>query len=170
MHQLHITIEGQHIKGSPFLVPVKSPVTSLGTEIHTIEVRGKPRGIVINHKGELVVTEQGEIGCVSVHSPSERFIRVFQTDEIQNPLGITLDGDGNILITDGTSDSIRRYSQEGQLLASVGTSGAGYLQFCEPRDVAFNTKNNKIYVADSYNHRIQVLNSDFTHSRAFGWE
>ena len=61
-----------------------------------------------------------------------------------------------------------RYSPEGKLLASVGSKGTGQLQFNCPCDIAFNTTNKKVYVADCNNHRIQVLNSDFTFSAAFG--
>ena len=32
-HQLHVKIQGQHVKGSPFRVAVKSPVEKLGTPI-----------------------------------------------------------------------------------------------------------------------------------------
>ena len=40
-HQLHIKVEGQHIRGSPFSVAAKSPVEKLGTPLLTIsEVDG----------------------------------------------------------------------------------------------------------------------------------
>ena len=35
-HQLHIEIQGQHIRGSPFNMAVKSPIEELGTPIQTI--------------------------------------------------------------------------------------------------------------------------------------
>ena len=35
-HQLHIKVEGQHIRGSPFSVAVKAPVEKLGTPILTL--------------------------------------------------------------------------------------------------------------------------------------
>ena len=34
--------------------------------------------------------------------------------------------------------------------------------------MTFNTTNCKLYIADCHNHRIQVLNSNFTFSAAFG--
>ena len=45
---------------------------------------------------------------------------------------------------------------------SVDTRGNGQLQFWEPYDISFNSINNKVYVVDNCNHRIQVLNSNFT--------
>ena len=50
----------------------------------------------------------------------------------------------------------------------MGTEGTGSLQFSAPDGIAINTKNNKVYVADCFNHRIQVLNSDLTFLTTFG--
>ena len=89
-------------------------------------------------------------------------------DGSDNLCGLTHDGDGNIIVGEYKKHSIRRYSPEGKLLASVGSQGTGQLQFNCPRDIAFNTTNKKVYVADRDNHRIQVLNFDLTFSAAFG--
>ncbi len=43
-HQLHIKVEDQHIRGSPFLVAVKLPVEKLGTPILTIDEVDGPWG------------------------------------------------------------------------------------------------------------------------------
>ena len=58
-HQLHIKVEGQHIRGSPFSVAAKSPVKKLGTPIITLDGVREPWGVVINQRGEVVVTEWG---------------------------------------------------------------------------------------------------------------
>ena len=50
-HQLHITIQGQHIRGSPFHLAVTSSIMNLGAPIHTITGVEAPWGIAINHKG-----------------------------------------------------------------------------------------------------------------------
>ncbi len=63
-NQLHIKVEDQHIRGSPFLVAVKLPIDKLGTPILTIGGMKNPRGITINQRGEVVVTER-DGGCVS---------------------------------------------------------------------------------------------------------
>ncbi len=56
-HQLHIKVDDQHIRGSPFPVAVKLPIEKLGTPILTIgEVTG-PLGITFNQNGEVVVAE-----------------------------------------------------------------------------------------------------------------
>ena len=171
-HQLHITVEGQHIRGSPFSVAVTS--TSFGSPIHFIDGVEGPQGIAINHNGEIVVSETGWRDRIYVYSPSGKKIRTIRVSGLggllgsANLLGLTCDGDGNIIVGEGKKHFIRRYSPEGKLLASVGSRGTGQLQFDFPYDITFNSTNKKVYVADNCNDRIQVLNSDFTFSAAFG--
>ena len=69
---------GQHVRGSPLSVAVKSLVEKLGTPILILGgVRG-PRAVAITQKGEVVVTEWDGC-CVSVFSPSGGKIRSFGT-------------------------------------------------------------------------------------------
>ena len=171
-HQLHIKVQGQHVKGSPFRVAVKSPVAKLGTPIRTIGGVKKPWGAAINQKGEVVVTEcDGH--CVSVFSPSGEKIRSFSTQgsgpgQFQSPRSVAIGNEGDILVADGRNHRIQRFTSEGQYSASVGTQGSGHLQFSYPSGIAFNTRSNKVYVADTCNDRVQVLNSDLTFSSIFG--
>ena len=169
-HQLLIKIKDQHIRGSPFPVTAKMPVEKLGTPIQTIDGLNRPWGVAINRKGEMVVTEfVGD--CVTVLSPSGRKIR-FGTrgsgrGQFKNPLEVAVDGDGNLLVADHFNHRIQKFVDY-RFFAAVGTEGEGSLQFKAPTSIAFNAANNKIYVADSGNSRIQVLNSDLTISSNFG--
>ncbi len=58
--QLHIKVDDQHIRGSPFPVAVKSPIEKLGTPILTIGGVEGPWGIKFNQRGEVVVAEEKE--------------------------------------------------------------------------------------------------------------
>ena len=173
-HQLHIKVEGQHVRGSPSSVAVKSPVEKLCTPILTLGGVRAPYGVTINQRGEVVVTESDE-DCVSVFSPNGEKLRSFGTHgsgqgKFKYPCGVAVDGEGNILVADGHNHRIQKFAAEGQFLAAVGTEGSGPLQFRCPTDIAFNTSNNKVYVAGNLNHHVQVLNSDLTFSSTFGKE
>ena len=167
-HQLHIKLGGQHVRGSPLLITVKSPIEKLCTPILTIDGVKGPRGVAVNQRGEVVVTE-GNISCISVFSPSGKKLRSFGTHgsnqgQFQFPRGLTVDGEGNILVADSKNDHIQKFTAEGQFLA---TYGGGPMQL-NPTDIAFNTSNSKVYVVDYYNNHIQVLNSDLTFYSTFG--
>ena len=173
-HQLHIKMEGQHVRGSPSSVAVKSPVEKLGTPILTLGEVREPWGVAINQRGEFVVTES-DGDCVSVFSPNGEKLRSFGTHgsgqgQFKYPYGVAVDGEGNILVADGHNHRIQKFTVKGQFLAAMGTKGSGPLQFCYPIDIAFNTSNNKVYVAGNWNYHVQVLNSDLTISSTFGKE
>ena len=168
-HQLHIKVEGQHIRGSPSSIAVKLPVENLGTPILTLGGVHGPSGVAITKRGEVVVTEV-DGHCISTFSPSGKKLRSFGRigsgqGQFDWPCGVTVDGEGNILVADTHNHRIQKLTAECQFLTAVGKHGSGPLQFRGPTDIAFN---NKVYVADIGNNRIQVLNSDLTFSSTFG--
>ena len=171
-HQLHIKVEGQHIRGSPFCVAVKMPVDKLGTPILTIDRLEFPRGVAVSQRGEVVVTEE-DGHFVSVFSPNGEKIRSFGTKglghgQFRCPRGVAVDSEENILVADCYNHRIQKFTAEGKFLAAVGTEGSGRLQFKCPFCIVYNTNSNKVYIADTENNRIQVLNSDLTFSESFG--
>ena len=168
-HQLHIRVEGQHIRGSLFSVAVKLPVENLGTPILTIGRVGGPRGAAINQREEMVVTELDN-HCIQVFSPRGERIRSFGNKgsakgQFHAPIGVAVDGEGNILVADGGNHRIQKFTAEGQFLTAVGTEGSGPLQFTDPCDIAVS---DKVYVVDYDNYCVQVLNPDLTFSHTFG--
>ena len=162
-HQLHIRVEGQHIRRSPFSVAVKLPVEKLGTPILTISGVRSPWGVAINQRGEVVVSGN----CIHVFSPSGEKLRSFGTygSGKGHFYGVAVDGEGNILVADSGNHRIQKFTAEGQFLTAVGTKGSGPLQFTNPSDLAIS---DKVYVVDFNNHRVQVLNPDLTFSHTFG--
>ena len=169
-HQLHITVEGENIGGSPFSVSVTSPVKNLGRPIQTVDV-GRPWGVAINRQGEVVVTEKDK-QCVSIFSPACKLIRSFSTrlnfamGHLGGPGGLAVDGEGNILVADSLKYYVFKFTAEGQILAEGQflTSG-GEKQF---PSLTVNPTNNMVYKVDGTNHCVKVLNPDLTFSSSFG--
>ena len=171
-HQLHIKVEDQYIRGSPFSVAVKSPVEKLGTPILTIDGMGRPRGVAINQRGEVVVTER-YAHCFSVFSSRGKKLRTFGNrgsgqGQFKEPCGVAVDGEGNILVVDQSNRSIQKFTAEGQFLATLRAKDNKPLHFDRPTGIAFNAVNSKVYVTEWKNHRCHILNSDLTFSSTFG--
>ena len=165
-HQLHIKAEGQHIRGSPFSVAVKSPVEKLGTPILTIGGVNLPWGVAVNKRGEVVVTEWGG-HCVSMFSPSGEKLRSFGMrgsgpGQFLYPRGVAVDGDGNVLVVDSKNCRIQKFTHEGQFILSADTRSG------DPIDIAYNSSSNKFYMVDTIFHCVHILNSDLTISSTFG--
>ena len=70
-HQVHIKVEGEHIRGSIFSVPVISPVKTLGTPILIIDRVERPWGVAINHRGEVLASNKGRRSAQYFHVQSE---------------------------------------------------------------------------------------------------
>ena len=160
-HQFHVKVKGQHIRGSPFSVAVKLPVEKLGNPILTMDKLKRPWGVVVNQRGEVVVTEH-DGHCVSVFSQCGKKLRSFGTEGSGrgHPHGVAVDSEGNILVADTYNHRILKFTTTGKFLTAVGTKGSGPLQFNLPSNVTLNATNNKVYVVDHSNHCVQVLNSD----------
>ena len=168
-HQLHVKVQGQHIRGSPLSLAAKSTVEKLGDPILTIGGVDHPSGVTVNERGELVVAEWGR-AQVSVFSPSGEKIQSFGRrgygqGKLVHPSAVAIDVEGNFLVLDR---KVHKFTAEGVFLTAVGTRGNGPLQFSQPSDMAYNAESRMLYVVDKGNNRVQVLNSDLTFSSTFG--
>ncbi len=115
----------------------------------------------------MIVTEYSE-HCVSIFSSDGKKLRSFGTrgsdkGQFKYPSGVAVDSEGNILVADRDNIRIQKFTSSGQFLKV--TRG---VPFSCPDGIAFNSSNNKIYVIDVHNHRVQVLNSDLTYSSTIG--
>ena len=171
-HQLHIKVEGIHIKGSPFSITVKLPVQKLGTPFKIISGLKHPWGVAVNQRSEIVVTEKGG-DYVSIFSLRGEKLRLFGSygvgkGQFQCIQGVAVDSDGNILTVDGSNNCIQKFTSAGKFIKKVGTKGTKAMEFSDPMGIAVHTLNKKVYIAELCNHRIQILNPDLTFSSSFG--
>src|SRR5205807_9210768 len=76
-------------------------------------------------------------------------------------------GQGFIVVVDTGNNRIEKFSTDGTILATWGTSGTGNGQFKAPTGVAVNSAGS-IYVVDTGNIRIEKLDSNGGFVRTFG--
>ena len=141
-----------------------------GSYLQIVKV-DKPRQIAFATTGEMVVCEF-ESNCVTVFDPSSNYRRLHSfgshgTEEtIRKPSGIAISSDNTVFVA--ASDSVKKFTLDGNFIASVGSCGSGRLQFDNPSSIAYNATNNRVYVCDTRNNRITVLNYDLTFHDSFG--
>ncbi len=162
-HQLSIKVEDEGIRAIP-PAAIKSPEEKI---IRTIGEVERPHGVALGKKGEVIVTEFSK-HLVSIFSSDGKKLRSFGTygsdkGQFKSPKGVAVDGEGNILVADSNNKRIQKFTSSGQFLKVTRE-----VQFSSPDGIAFNSSNNKIYVSDRANHRVQVLNSDLTYSSTIG--
>ena len=165
-HQLHIKVEGEHIKGSPFSVAAKMPIHKLGTVLKRIDGLKAPQGMTFNQRGEMIVAEyRGH--CVTILSPSGKNVLSFGKEgtgpgEFNHPTDVAVDIDGNILVTDMKNNRIQKFSSGGKFICEVGKHGKGDLEFDFPVGIGIHPINSMIYIMENKNNRIQILKPDLT--------
>ena len=162
-HQLHIKVEGEHIKGSPFTVTVKMPVKKLGTPVRIISRLNGPWGVAINQRGEIIIAESSG-NCISIFSPTGEKLRSFGLHgsgpgQLSTPRGVAVDDDGNILVVDSGNNRIQKFTSDGTFVVAVGK---GTINLNNPIGISIHPDNKAIGVADHGNHCIQMLNPDLT--------
>ncbi len=94
--------------------------------------------------------------------------------QFNQPRGIAVDNQGRIYVVDAGNQRIQRFTPDGLFDMSFGSAGSGDGQFAPfpgsvggPNGIAFDGDGN-MYVADTWNHRIQVFTPDGQFLRAWG--
>ncbi|MEH2414521.1 scytonemin biosynthesis PEP-CTERM protein ScyF [Nostoc sp.] len=95
------------------------------------------------------------------------------------PQGITVDSQGNTLISNGRGvnpdgtpnynlgNKIEKFSPSGQYIGAIGSGGKGAGQFDEPTTVDFNPVTGDLYAGDVYNNRINQFDPQGKFIRSF---
>ena len=149
----------------------KSSCKIVGVGIRTIEGLQLPGGISVNDRNQhLIVCEFGshEVNIFDQRGSSQRKIGSKGTTNGQflYPQKASITHKGELVITDSVN-RLQLFTAQGKWLRSVGLTGSGHLQFRDPVGVAVGT-NHRFYICERENHRIQVLNEDFSFHKVIG--
>lgn len=138
----------------------RKPLNRVRTLAGLAEKFGEPFGVAFNPRSGVVVSdgEQGKIWIV--HDNGEMILSV---DGLNTPSQIAFQGDDNIIVADTGSHTIKRVGPKGQIEIVAGVENksgdadgnASSALFNAPIGVAVD--GNKIYVADTYNDKIRVI-------------
>jgi DNA-binding beta-propeller fold protein YncE len=118
-----------------------------------------PNGIAIDRAGNIYVAEIGSKHRVQKLGADGTFIAEWAPG-LYGPRKIAIGPDDSIYVVDSGRNRIVKFSPDGQVLASWGSDGSGDGQFRGLSSVAVDPINNKAYVADPLNSRIQVFDSN----------
>ena len=163
-HTLIVKVNGTEIAGSPFQVFAKIHPTQLGESVRVVEGVNNPWGIALNSKQQLVVAEEHG-RKVTVFDREGKEMQTI-TNEFSSPIGVAVDKDDNIYVSDDDNCSLLKFSKEGKLMKVVGQKGAQPGEF---RSLSMiKVINDKLYVCDSGNNRVQILNTELEYLNSFG--
>ncbi len=143
----------------------------------------EPWGIAVGPDGRIFVSDTWN-GRIQAFDAEGNFLAKWgifnilgpdQTDPmiLFGPRGMAVDASGNVLVADTGNKRIIRYTGDGQYIDQIGGGGVILGRFEEPTDVAVSPVDGTIYVADTWNRRIQQFGPDFTPLAEWpvpGWE
>ena len=171
-HQLKIQVGDININGSPFSLDVVPSPEMRGKPVKIVAGINEPWGVAIDTKEQLIVAENGS-HSITVYDKEGKKVGSFgslgtKEGQFTCPRGVAVTNDGHILVTD--NHRLQKLTPEGCCVMSVGSSeaGSGPLQFHIPMGISVHPTTGQIFVADHGNHRIQVINGDFTYSHSIG--
>ena len=163
-YTLIVKVNGAQIAGSPFQVFAKIHPTQLGEPVRVVEVVVWPCGIAINSKQQLVLVEVG--WKVMVFDKEGKKVRTITSEKFSQPVGVAVDKDDNIYVSDYDKSSILKFSKEGKLIKVVGRKGTQPGEFSDLGLI--KVINDKLYVCDRGNYRVQIVNTELEYVDSFG--
>ena len=125
-----------------------------------------PIAIIAGPNSELLVTDS-QLGIVARLSASGEPRGFFGKGELKQPTGMARDPlRGRIYVSDTREHNIKIYDETFRLVGTIGKKGDQPGEFNSPTHLAF--ANNVLYVSDTLNSRIQMMNPDGAVLKVFG--
>ena len=179
-HEVSITIEGKHIKGSPFSVYVRQDrnYRSLSNVQRRFTVSAGPYGVavddsetyiavygnnsieVLNQNGQCVRTIGNTRKLPGMLYAGVPMTSVHSTVQISSPSAIAIQG-GVLYVVESGSSRVQKLTTSGTFISSFGTPGTGNGQLKNPRGICFDSSG-CVFISDSGNNRVSVFNADGT--------
>ena len=117
-----------------------------------------PSGIVALENGDVYVADAQRHEVFHLN-PKGELLGVFGKDQLQRPLGLAFDTvTRHLYVADTYGHDIKVYDLTGQLLRTIGQRGDQAGEFNYPTYIAL--AKGKLYVADTMNARVQVLDAE----------
>ena len=161
-----VDMTGRVQKFSPngvFLLSWQMPQTALG----------KPKGLSRDRDGNMIVLEP-HYQRVNVFSTEGKLIaqwgnRGTNAGELMMPRSVAVNSRREVFLSEyGLVERVQQFTARGEkLLSCFGRPGNAPGEFNRPEGLCVDTQD-RIYVADSCNHRIQVFSSEGKFIRAYG--
>ncbi|HKB09035.1 MAG TPA: 6-bladed beta-propeller [Vicinamibacterales bacterium] len=144
-------------------------VVAIGTDGRLLERFGSrgaepgqfnyPTSIARDRAGRLYVVDTMNFR-VQVFTAQGRFISAFGragdgSGDFSRPKGVALDSEGHVYVVDGLQDVVQIFDGDGRFLLAFGEPGHDAGEFWLASGIAI--VNDRIYVADSSNGRVQVF-------------
>ena len=162
--KLTIEVDGVKALNSPFFAYVHISPTLFEKPTAIISLASRPWGVACGPQGQLVVSEFVGNSVVVLSQQGECVLQL--KHKFMYPCGVAMDDDGYIYVADKIR-FISKFSQSGEFVKSNNCIKAlGGISSGTPHGV--EVKKDRVFVCDTFNHRIVVLNRELQLLSKFG--
>lgn len=133
---------------------------------------GKPKGMTCDKDGNIVVVEP-HYQKINIYSPQGKLLERWgvhgtNAGQLIMPRSAAVNSHGNLVVPEYTLvDRVQEFTHEGKFVRAFGEPGEENGKFSRPEGVCVDAAD-RIYVADSCNHRIQVFSPEGKWLRSYG--
>jgi len=170
--KLGITVNGKHIKGSPYSVQIRqySSLDKPNKMVDNDGRMGKLVGIAFNEDGMWAVADYSN-NCVCIFDNRNQLIRKFgspgsDNGQFNNPCGLAFDADNHLYVVELYNHRVQKFDAIGGYLLQFGKHGSGDGELSHPSGIT--VYDDRVFVAESNNHRISVFQCDGQFSHTIG--
>ena len=119
------------------------------------------QAIAVDGDGDIYVADASAIPAIQVFSSDGKFLRGWGAHDagphnFSLPAGLTIDGEGRVIVVDSMRHAITVFTREGNYLSRHGGMGRQAGAVLYPTDIA-SDGSEKIYVVERLGSRLQVL-------------
>ena len=118
------------------------------------------------HSKKLIIQKKKKYCQIGLIILFERSVLV-DSQHLRLPNGIATTSDGSVFVANGGKDQVCKFTQDGILDMKIGGLGTGRYKLKEPVGT-FASPDDKIFVADWYNHRVVIYDSGLNYISEHG--
>lgn len=122
----------------------------------------KPYGVAVFH-GRVYVSDTGQHAIAVFDIPGQRYFKIGEEEpgRLALPMGLDVDGQGNVYVVDNSAKVVQVYDMEGKHLRTLAGDDKW---FSRPTGIAVDAAGSRIYVVDtggvgSDQHRVRVFDA-----------
>ena len=158
-HELYVSIDGQHVAGSPFPVVVSTHPSQVGKPVKVWGGVSRPSGITENSRGDLLATEQS--GSIIKLDGNGKRKKLVTQKELKGLSGIAVDDEDNIYCIDEYSNKILTCDKNGRNVRVHQVK----LEKCVGRMALCIVKNNLLISERRFDGAIMVYDRELNYVR-----
>ena len=134
-----------------------------GESTTTGEGLAKPYGVAVYH-GRVYVSDTAQHMVAVFDIPGQRYFRIGEDEglgKLMTPIGLDVDGKGNLYVVDNAAKVVQVYDPDGKYLRTLAGDGKSFVR---PSGIAVDAEGSRIYVVDTGGvssdlHRVRVFDA-----------